>query len=72
MIAIVGMIVQTRIIDTMDVRIHRKRVVNGNVLIATNMSASLSLEQHIVGRKWVVQNEQQCEYSNSTGFNDEN
>lgn len=31
----------------MDVQIHRKRVVNGNVLIVTNMLASLSLEQHI-------------------------
>nr|DAQ48944.1 MAG TPA: hypothetical protein [Caudoviricetes sp.] len=35
----------------MDVQIRRKRAVNGNVLIVTNMSASLSLEQHIVGRK---------------------
>lgn len=40
-----------RIIDTMDVQIHRKRVVNGNVLIATNMLVSLNLEQHIVERK---------------------
>lgn len=37
MTAIVGTIIRTRIINTMDVHIHRKRVVNGNVLIATNM-----------------------------------
>lgn len=48
MIAIVETIIRTRIINTTDVQIHRKRVVNGNVLIVTNMSASLSLEQHIV------------------------
>ena len=51
MTAIVGTIIRTRIINTMDVQIHRKRVVNGNVLIVTNMSASLSLEQHIVRKK---------------------
>lgn len=57
MIAVVGMIIQTRTINTMGVQIHRKRVENGNVLIATNMLASLSLEQRIVGRKWVIHNE---------------
>jgi hypothetical protein len=57
MIAIAGTIIRTRIIDTMDVQIHRKRAANGNVLIATNMLASLSLEQHIVERKLVIQNE---------------
>lgn len=57
MTAIVGMIIRTRIIDTMDVQIHRKRVVNGNVLIATNMLANLNLERHIVGRKRVIWNE---------------
>ena len=51
MTAIVGTIIRTRIINTMDVQIQRKRVENGNVLIATNMLASLSLEQRIVGRK---------------------
>jgi hypothetical protein len=30
MIAIVGTIIQTKTIDTMDVQIHRKRVVNGS------------------------------------------
>lgn len=40
----------------MDVQIHRKRVANGNVLIVTNMLASLSLGQRIVERKWVIQN----------------
>ena len=57
MIAIAGTIIRTIIINTMDVQIHRKRVENGNVLIATNMLASLSLEQRIVGRKWVIHNE---------------
>ena len=57
MIAIVGMIIRTRTINTMGVQIRRKRVENGNVLIATNMLASLSLEQRIVGRKWVIHNE---------------
>nr|DAO26082.1 MAG TPA: hypothetical protein [Bacteriophage sp.]DAS82795.1 MAG TPA: hypothetical protein [Caudoviricetes sp.] len=57
MIAIAGTIIRTRIIDTMDVQIHRKRAANGNVLIVTNMLASLSLEQHIVERKLVIQNE---------------
>ena len=51
MIAIVGMIIRTRIIDTMDVQIHRKRVVNGNVLIATNMWVNPNSAQRIVGRK---------------------
>jgi hypothetical protein len=55
MIAIVGTIIRTKIIDIMDVQMHRKRVANGNVLIATNMLANLSLERHIVGRKWVMQ-----------------
>lgn len=55
MIAIVGTIIRTRIIDTMDVQIHRKRVVNGNVLIATNMLVNQNSEQRIVGRKWVIQ-----------------
>ena len=57
MTAIVGTIIRTRIINTMDVQIHQKRVANGNVLIVTNMLASLSLEQRIVGRKWVIHNE---------------
>lgn len=57
MVAIVGMIIPTRIINTMDVQIHRKRVANGNVLIATNMLESLNLGQHIAERKWVIQNE---------------
>lgn len=47
MTAIVGTIIRTITINTMDVQIHRKRVVNGNVLIVTNMLASLSLEQRI-------------------------
>ena len=51
MTAIVGTIIRTRIINTMDVQIHRKRVANGNVLIATNMLASLSLGQRIARRK---------------------
>lgn len=51
MTTIVGTIIRMRITNTMDVQIHRKKVANGNVLIVTNMSASLSLEQHIVGRK---------------------
>lgn len=57
MIAIVGTIIPTRTINTMDVQIHRKRVANGNVLIVTNMLASLSLGQRIVERKRVIQNE---------------
>ena len=51
MIAVVGMIIRTRNINTMGVQIRRKRVANGNVLIVTNMLASLSLEQRIAGRK---------------------
>ena len=51
MTAIVGTIIRTRIINTMDVQIHRKRVANGSVLIATNMLESLSLEQHIARGK---------------------
>ena len=51
MTAIVGTIIRTRIINTMDVQIHRKRVANGNALIATNMLESLSLGQRIARRK---------------------
>ena len=51
MIAIVGMIIRTRTINTMGVQIHRKRVVNGNVLIATNMLVNPNSVQRIVGRK---------------------
>ena len=51
MIAIVGTIIRTRIINTMDVQIHRKRVANGNVLIATNMLENPNSVQRIVGRK---------------------
>lgn len=51
MIAIAGTIIRTRIIDTMDIQIHRKRVANGNVLIATNMWVNLNPVQRIVGRK---------------------
>ena len=51
MTAIVGTIIRTRIINTMDVQIQRKRVENGNVLIVTNMLESLSLEQHIARGK---------------------
>ena len=55
MIAVVGMTIQMKCTDT-EVKILI-RVANGNVLIATNMLASLSLEQRIVGRKWVIHNE---------------
>ena len=55
MIAVVGMIIPTKCENT-DVK-SLIRVENGNVLIATNMLASLSLEQRIVGRKWVIHNE---------------
>ena len=51
MTAIVGTIIRTRIINTMDVQIHRKRVANGNALIATNMLENQNSVQHIVGRK---------------------
>lgn len=51
MTAIVGMIIRTRTINTMGVQIHRKRVENGNVLIATNMWVNPNLVQRIVGRK---------------------
>ena len=51
MTAIVGTIIRTRIINTMDVQIRRKRVVNGNVLIATNMLVNPNSVQRIVGRK---------------------
>ena len=55
MIAVVGMIIPTKCENT-DVK-SLIRVEKGNVLIATNMLASLSLEQRIVGRKWVIHNE---------------
>ena len=48
MIAVVGMIIRTRTINTMGVQIRRKRVENGNVLIATNMWVNLNSGQHIV------------------------
>ena len=51
MTAIVGTIIRTRIINTMDVQIHRKRVANGNVLIDTNMLENPNSVQRIVGRK---------------------
>ena len=51
MIAVVGMIIRTRTINTMGVQIHRKRVENGNVLIATNMLVNPNSGQHIVGIK---------------------
>ena len=51
MIAIVGMIIRTKTINTMGVQIRRKRAANGNVLIATNMLVNLNLVQHIVGIK---------------------
>nr|DAG52307.1 MAG TPA: hypothetical protein [Caudoviricetes sp.] len=57
MIAIVEMTIRTRIINTMGVQMHRKRVENGNALIATNMWVNPNSEQHIAGRKWVMQNE---------------
>ena len=55
MIAVVGTIIQMKCTDTYVKSFIR--VVNGNTLIATNMLASLSLEQRIVGRKWVIHNE---------------
>ena len=57
MTAIVGMIIRTRTINTMGVQILRKRVVNGNVLIATNMLVNPNSVQRIGGRKWVIQSE---------------
>ena len=51
MTAIVGTIIRTRIINTMDVQIHRKRVANGNVLIATNMLENQNSVLLIVRRK---------------------
>lgn len=51
MIAIVGTTIRTRTINTMGVQIYRKRVVNGNVLIATNMWVNPNSVQRIVGRK---------------------
>lgn len=55
MIAVVGMTIPTKCTD-IEVK-SLIRAANGNALIATNMLASLSLEQRIVGRKWVIQNE---------------
>ena len=49
MIAVVGMIIQTKCTDT-EVK-SLIRVVNGNVLIATNMLVNPNSEQRIVGRK---------------------
>lgn len=51
MIAIVGTIIRMKVINTTDVQIRRKRVVNGNVFIATNMWVNPNSGQHIVGRK---------------------
>ena len=51
MTVIVGMIIRTRIINTMGVQIYRKRAANGNVLIATNMWVNPNSVQRIVGRK---------------------
>ena len=51
MTAIVGMTTRTRTINTMGVQIRRKRVANGNVLIATNMLVNQNSSQRIVGRK---------------------
>lgn len=51
MIAIVGMIIRTKTINTMGVQIRRKRVVNGNVLIYTNMWVNPNSVQRIVGIK---------------------
>ena len=55
MIAVVGMIIQTKCTDT-EVKILI-RVANGNVLIATNMWVNPNPAQRIVGRKWVIHNE---------------
>ena len=49
MIAIVGMIIQTKCTDT-EVK-SLIRVANGNVLIATNMWVNPNSAQRIVGRK---------------------
>ena len=49
MIAIVGMIIQTKCTDT-EVKILI-RAANGNVLIATNMWVNPNSVQRIVGRK---------------------
>ena len=57
MIAIVGMIIRTKTINTMGVQIRRKRVVNGNVLIATNMLENPNSVQRIVGRKQLTKNQ---------------
>lgn len=54
MIAVVGTIIQTKCTDT-EVK-SLIRAANGNVLIATNMLASLSLGQHIVERKQLTKN----------------
>ena len=49
MIAVVGVIIRTKCTDT-EVKILI-RVVNGNVLIATNMWVNQNSVQRIVGRK---------------------
>lgn len=55
MIAIVGMIIPTKCANT-EIK-SLIRVANGNVLIATNMWVNPNPVPHIVGRKWVFQNE---------------
>ena len=55
MIAIVGTIIRTKCTD-IEVK-SLIRVVNGNVLIATNMLVNPNSVQRIVGRKWVIHNE---------------
>lgn len=51
MTAIVGTIIRVRIINTMDAQVHRKRVVNGNVLIVTNMLENQNSVLLIAGEK---------------------
>ena len=51
MIAIVGMIIRTKTINTMGVQIRRKRVANGNALIATNMLVNQNSVLLIARRK---------------------
>ena len=51
MTAIGGTIIRTRTINTMGVQIRRKKVANGNVLIATNMLVNQNSVQRIVERK---------------------
>ena len=55
MTAIVGMIIRMKCTDT-EVK-SLIRVVNRNVLIATNMYVNPNPVQRIVGRKWVINNE---------------